>query len=424
MRKTILGVIVLIFTYEVLSPSTALATANVCQASTSQSLRDCFTKLNSNLVDTVEITTEIVCSGDRTCELPPITVNHPVSIYGTPNSNAGIKRIDHYDYNIILFNQSTQTTISNLVFDDTQNKFCNGTSCYGVQIALLGGSNYVFDGITIKNSQYIGLEIGNANDVTIKNSKFLNMGMIAVWTGDNPIHAIIENNVFQDNFSNAILATFKGTATDPSIIRNNYFINNHRQAVFSVCGSGTDPCPGGQVLIAGNTNNLVVSNNTIKDGSLPIGTTGIELNGNTSNVTIQNNDIHHNTGAGIFLNRDSGNISNLNIVNNMIYGNNGPNVYAPGANISGNCESADCNPTAGAIITPTPTPILSPTPTPSYLSGDINHDGKVDIFDYNLLVTDFGKTGGSGFSPADLNADGKIDIFDYNILVTNFGKSQ
>ncbi|OGG11446.1 hypothetical protein A2Z00_05700 [Candidatus Gottesmanbacteria bacterium RBG_13_45_10] len=54
--------------------------------------------------------------------------------------------------------------------------------------------------------------------------------------------------------------------------------------------------------------------------------------------------------------------------------------------------------------------------------GDLNADGKVDIFDYNLLVADFGKTGAPGFSPADIDKNGKVDIFDYNVLVGNFGK--
>ncbi|MBI3576606.1 hypothetical protein HY086_01030 [Candidatus Gottesmanbacteria bacterium] len=58
------------------------------------------------------------------------------------------------------------------------------------------------------------------------------------------------------------------------------------------------------------------------------------------------------------------------------------------------------------------------------LRGDINADGKVDIFDYNLLVSDFGKTGSVGFTSADIDNNGKVDIFDYNILVGNFGKGQ
>lgn len=54
------------------------------------------------------------------------------------------------------------------------------------------------------------------------------------------------------------------------------------------------------------------------------------------------------------------------------------------------------------------------------LAGDINLNGRVDIFDYNILVSDFGKTGNL---TADIDANQKVDIFDYNILVANFGKS-
>lgn len=57
--------------------------------------------------------------------------------------------------------------------------------------------------------------------------------------------------------------------------------------------------------------------------------------------------------------------------------------------------------------------------------GDIvsPHD-KVDIFDYNQLLTDFGKTGSGLVSDIDTSAGSlnKIDIFDYNLLMTNFGK--
>lgn len=55
-------------------------------------------------------------------------------------------------------------------------------------------------------------------------------------------------------------------------------------------------------------------------------------------------------------------------------------------------------------------------------AGDLNGDGKVDIFDYNILVSDFGKTGSPGWIPADIDKNGKVDIFDYNLLIGNFGK--
>jgi len=61
---------------------------------------------------------------------------------------------------------------------------------------------------------------------------------------------------------------------------------------------------------------------------------------------------------------------------------------------------------------------IGATPIP----GDLNFDGKVDISDYNLLVTNFGKTGTPGWIPADITKDGKVDIFDYNVLVGNWEK--
>lgn len=62
---------------------------------------------------------------------------------------------------------------------------------------------------------------------------------------------------------------------------------------------------------------------------------------------------------------------------------------------------------------------VSPSPVPSVKLGDIDGNGKVDIFDYNILLTNFGKVG-TGIQ-GDINSSGKVDIFDYNILLTNFG---
>jgi hypothetical protein len=61
----------------------------------------------------------------------------------------------------------------------------------------------------------------------------------------------------------------------------------------------------------------------------------------------------------------------------------------------------------------------TPTPTPSK-TGDLDGNNKVDIFDYNILLTNFGKTG-IGIV-GDIDNDGKVSIFDYNDLLTNFGK--
>ncbi|HZU04988.1 MAG TPA: S8 family serine peptidase [Chloroflexota bacterium] len=63
---------------------------------------------------------------------------------------------------------------------------------------------------------------------------------------------------------------------------------------------------------------------------------------------------------------------------------------------------------------------LGAPPATSSLPCDINRDGRVDIFDFNLLVQNFGKQ--EPGNPADCNGDGRVDIFDFNILVQNFGR--
>ena len=63
----------------------------------------------------------------------------------------------------------------------------------------------------------------------------------------------------------------------------------------------------------------------------------------------------------------------------------------------------------------------SPTPNcPKASLGDINCDNVINIFDYNILIGNFGKSG-AGIQ-GDLNGDGVVNIFDYNTLVSNFGK--
>ena len=73
-------------------------------------------------------------------------------------------------------------------------------------------------------------------------------------------------------------------------------------------------------------------------------------------------------------------------------------------------------------ITVTFTNSSSPTPTPTPLSGDLDHNGKVDISDYNTLLQNFGNT--TCDNVADIDGTCTVDIFDYNILVGNFGKTQ
>jgi hypothetical protein len=56
------------------------------------------------------------------------------------------------------------------------------------------------------------------------------------------------------------------------------------------------------------------------------------------------------------------------------------------------------------------------------IPGDINKDGVVNIFDYNILLQNFGATNCGNV--ADLNGDCVVNIFDYNVLLQNFGRTQ
>lgn len=89
--------------------------------------------------------------------------------------------------------------------------------------------------------------------------------------------------------------------------------------------------------------------------------------------------------------------------------------------------TSSVTPSPSTIRSPSPSlnPSLAPSippvsPSPSPVPGDINGIGGVDIFDYTIVLTDFGKTGSN--IPADVDRSGVVDIFDYTIILTNFGR--
>ncbi|MFH2085299.1 MAG: hypothetical protein ABII21_00690 [bacterium] len=62
---------------------------------------------------------------------------------------------------------------------------------------------------------------------------------------------------------------------------------------------------------------------------------------------------------------------------------------------------------------------VSPLEINVYNPGDANHDKIIDLFDYNFLVSDYGR---SDMPRSDFDKSGKVDLFDYNLLVANYGK--
>jgi len=57
------------------------------------------------------------------------------------------------------------------------------------------------------------------------------------------------------------------------------------------------------------------------------------------------------------------------------------------------------------------------TTLPKPLKGDINNDGKVDKYDFALMMANWGKIGAN---TSDLNGDGKVDKYDFAILMANW----
>jgi len=83
--------------------------------------------------------------------------------------------------------------------------------------------------------------------------------------------------------------------------------------------------------------------------------------------------------------------------------------------------------TPTASPTPTPTPSPSPTPIPSSsptlspsaspsIVGDLNDDGKVNIFDLSILLSSWNTSSAT----ADLNHDGSVNVFDLSILLSHW----
>jgi len=60
--------------------------------------------------------------------------------------------------------------------------------------------------------------------------------------------------------------------------------------------------------------------------------------------------------------------------------------------------------------------VVNPPPP---ITGDLNGDHKVNIYDLSILLSHFNKSGGAG--SGDFNNNGKIDIFDLSTLLSRFG---
>ena len=225
------------------------------------------------------------------------------------------------------------------------------------------------------------------------------VGIFAAFSG----FTTISNNLIHDLPYSGISAGFIWNTTATSMknttIKNNYI--HHISLKLNDSGG---------IYVLGNQPNSVMANNATTDIYPPnpgSAVAGIYFDNGSTGWKVQENIIANWFCSDCQPNHvPSDSPANFNLVSNNVYGSVPPVI--------------DLTKIGPQITFPTPTP--TSIPTGIFNTGDINKDGKVDIFDYNLLFSDFGKTGKLGFTTSDINSDGKVDTADYDILIVNYGK--
>jgi hypothetical protein len=314
------------------------------------------------------------------------------------------------------------------------------------------------------------ISFDHAERIQFKNNYFLHLGAVGLYIGQGSHYIDIVGNHFEDISASAIHIgnVDKPTTMDNAVITYNVNVSNNSIRRIGAEYSGS---PG---IFLGYVQHTNVSHNDI--GDVPY--SGISIGWGwqyipssvASNNSLTQNLVHDyvsmlNDGGGIYsIGAQPGNTYELNSLGSLppnksygaaMYLDSGSryihvanNIYKTyfaavvssditlGKNYDASNAPSTISLTAGlqpeySFITnlpvfpkpifslPTTTPIVTRAPTSgSQKSGDLNADNHIDIFDYNILVSNFGKTG----SAADIDKNGKVDIFDYNNFIAHYGK--
>lgn len=83
----------------------------------------------------------------------------------------------------------------------------------------------------------------------------------------------------------------------------------------------------------------------------------------------------------------------------------------------GTGDTCTVSATPTPVITPTPVPVGTPTPTPvpGSTSADVNSDGRVNVFDLSILLSNWGKSG-----TGDIDRNGVVNVFDLSKMLTSW----
>lgn len=94
-------------------------------------------------------------------------------------------------------------------------------------------------------------------------------------------------------------------------------------------------------------------------------------------------------------------------------------------NVATYTYSLTCSNAGGASATKTVTSVMTAAPVvPTYLSGDINKDGSVNLLDFSIFQANYGKSGTAiTVARADINGDGTVNLLDFSVLSKQFGET-
>jgi hypothetical protein len=98
-------------------------------------------------------------------------------------------------------------------------------------------------------------------------------------------------------------------------------------------------------------------------------------------------------------------------------------VISPGSGLPSPTPSPTIAPSPTPVLTPTPKPTTTPSASPNVCNGaDVNKNGSVDLLDYSVVISNFGKSEPAGTN-GDINGNGNVDLLDYSVVISNFGKT-
>jgi parallel beta-helix repeat protein len=317
-------------------------------------------------------------------------------------------------------------------------------TAFGVGIRLYSSSGNTVGRNNITNNEDGGIYLDYySNNDNIRGNNITN-NAYGIALGHVSNSTISENNITNNRYGIG-LSSSSGNSIDGNNIETNYWhgICLGNSSENTINGNNVADSGWGIYLLYWSSGNIMGGNNITNTGQ------GIRLEYYSSNNTIAGNNITNNN-CGIYFSQFSGNKFHHNNFNNnidQVYSTENVNVWDDGYPSGGNYWSdysgvdvrsgPNQDQPEGDGIGDTPYiidadnqdyyPLMKPwtLPVPKGL-GDVNGDGKVDIYDIVQACTSYGsKLGEPNWNP---NANyappwNEIDIYDLVTITSHYGKT-